>query len=389
MASPDLDPGGSLHELRVLHELRGQVASQLAARLADGRAPVPELRELNERLSLLDTALAAPVKAAENPPGRQSASRAWPVVWPLLLVGGILLLAATVPVPSTPLTLNVQASSVKLGLTEATVLGGQAVGGQLRIEGFSALESPDPALAQASPGEQTNTLAIRGDQTQLRALNLPAGTELTLRAQGDGAILTVDSSRSPVVADIEMRGKTSLRLGDTAAVLEREFPHSEWLKVVGGDAAQPGQRAPLMTLSLAKRGEATLRIDALRPRSLQFSEPQAGAGIVSARGSSLDSGTLTLPSTGQTVPINGGDWLEIDGLEVQRCEVALGNAVSIKLTGSARVVRLKVGDFDRSLKPSWLEFVARHHLAGLLWGSAALLWGALAWVRKYFSAGAS
>lgn len=387
MASPDFDPDGKLRELRGLRELREQVAAQLAARLAEGHAPLPELRELNERLGLLDAALAAPVKAAAHSTGSQPTHRARPVLWPLVLVGAILLLAATVPVPSTPLTLNVQASSVKLGLTDAAVLGVQLVGGQLRIEGFSALESPDPALAQASPGEQVNSLVVRGEQTQLRALNLPAGTELTLRAQGDGATLTVDSTRSPVVADVEMRGKTSLRLGDSAAALERDFGHSEWLKVMGGDAAQPGQRAPLMTLSLARRGESTLRIDSLRPRSLQFSEPQAGAGIVSAKGSSLDSGTLTLPSTGQTVAINGGDWLEIDGLEVQRCEITLGTAVSIKLTGSARVLRLKVGDFDRSLKPSWLEFVARHHLAGLLWGSAALLWGALAWVRKYFSMG--
>lgn len=384
MASPDVDLGGSMRELR---ELREAAAKHLVARLADGHAPLPELRELNERLGLLDAAVAVQVKGAENPMGSQWATRSRPALWPLVLVGGILLLAATVPVPSTPLTLNVQASSVKFGLSDTSVLGVQLVGGQLRIEGFSAVESPDPALAQAPPGEQANSLVIRGDQTQLRALNLPAGTDLTIRAQGDGVTLSIDSTRSPVVADVEMRGKTSLRLGDSAVVLEREFAHSEWLKVMGGDAARPGQRAPLMTLSFARRGESALGIQSLRPRSLQFSEPQAGAGIVSAKGSSLDSGTLTLPSTGLTVPINGGDWLEIDGLEVQRCEVTLGSAVSIKLTGSARVLRLKVGDFERSLKPSWLEFVARHHLAGLLWGSAALLWGALAWVRKYLSAG--
>jgi hypothetical protein len=212
---------------------------------------------------------------------------------------------------------------------------------------------------------------------------LPAGAQFTVQAHGDTTSLGVESPRSPVVADIEVRGKTTLRLGDAEAGPERLFTHSEWLKLIGGDAARADQMAPPMSLSFARRGDAALRIEALRPSAVVFNDRRGGAGIAGVVASSLDGGTLTLPSTGQTLQINGGDWLDIDGLDVQRCEIVVSDTVTVKLNGSARVLRLRVGEFERSLKPSWLEFVARHHLATLLWGSAVFLWGALAWIRKY------
>ena len=116
--------------------------------------------------------------------------------------------------------------------------------------------------------------------------------------------------------------------------------------------------------------------------SAGFAERQAGTGTLAAVGSSIDSGSLTLPASGQTLTLAAGDWLALDGLVLERCELVVGTAVRLKLSGSARGLHLRVGEFERSLKPSVLEYVSRHHLVGVLWGSAALLWGLLAAVRK-------
>jgi hypothetical protein len=86
------------------------------------------------------------------------------------------------------------------------------------------------------------------------------------------------------------------------------------------------------------------------------------------------------------LPIAAGDWLEIDGLTTERCEIAVaGELLTLKLNGSAQALRLRAGSLERSLKPTLLEYLSRHHVATLLWSSAVALWGAIAWTRRQFA----
>lgn len=387
--------------------MRDTTAAQLVDRLTAADAALPELRELQERLRLLDTTLANE---------RTRDERRWgALLWPVGLVAVVLLLAASVPVPSVPLSLELRASSVTLDLPAAAVLGAQPINGELRIDGFTSVESADAAVVDAAARDRVEWLSVRAGQAWLRSLSLPAGTRLTVQARGDSTTLLVESARSPVIADVELRGATVLRLGDADVPLHRVFDHSEWLRLIGGVAARADQAAPPMTLSIplsvapsiplsdappAVRSvspsmpldaAAPMRIDTLRPSSLRFAERResmatgSAVGAVSSVVSSLEGGTLGLPASGKTVAINGGDWLEVDGLVVERFELSAGVPLLLKVSGSARTLRLRVGEFERSLKPSWLEYVSQHHLVTLLWGSMALLWGALAWVRKHFS----
>ena len=364
--------------LRDLGELRDATAAQLATRLTAADAALPELRELQERLKLLDATLAD--RSARD-------ARRWSaLLWPLGLVAVVLLVAASVPVSSVPVSLELRASSVTLELPAATALGAQPINGELRIDGFTSFESADAALLEAATRERAERLSVRATQTWLRGLSLPAGTRLTVQARGETATLGVESSRSPVVVDVEVRGATTLRLGDADAPLQRVFDHSEWLRLVGGSAARAEQAAPPMTLSVPLGSAAPMRIDNLHPRGLRFAERResGGAGAVSSVASSLEGGTLNLPASGKTVTINGGDWLEVDGLVVERFELSAGLPLLLKLSGSARTLRLRVGEFERSLKPSWLEYASQHHLVSVLWAAMAVLWGALAWLRKHF-----
>ena len=362
-----------------LRQQRAALNAELADRLAAGDMALAELRELRDRVALLDGALADPAA----PPPRRWAQ----VLWPMLAVAGVLSIAASVPVPVVPLSLDLQSSTVTLVFADASALAPVGVAGELRVEGFTALESADASLARAASTESGGRVVVHADELSLRNLQLPAGTRLTWRARAGATELQVESQRPPVVAEIEMRGNTSLRLNDADQALARRFDHGEWLRLTSGDGARPTLPPPPMLLALARPGESLLRWTDLQPQTLQFAERRGTAGAVAAVGSSIEAGRLTLPATGETVQLSAGDWLELDGLVVERCDLVAGATLALRLSGSAHRLELRTGEFSRSLKPSWLEYIARHHLTKLLWGSAAVLWGALAWIRQQVAGG--
>ena len=359
-----------------LRQQRTALSAQLADSLAAGDTPLAELHDLRDRLAMLDGALA---ELAANKPRRLTQ-----VLWPISVVAGVLSIAASVSVPVVPLSLDLQATAVTLVLAEASALSPVVVAGDLRIEGFSTLESADGSLVRAAKAESADRVVVRADELRLRSLQLPAGTRLTLRARAGATELQVESERPPVVAEVELRGPTALRLNDATLALDRRYDHGEWLRLTSGDSARPNQPPPPMLLALARPGESVLRWTDLQPHTLQFAERRASAGAsaVTLVGSSIETGRLTLPATGETVQLSTGDGLEVGGLVVERFELIAGATLVLKLSGSARRLELRTGEFSRSLKPSWLEFAARHHLVKLLWGSAAVLWGALAWIRQ-------
>ncbi len=365
--------------VRALQALRTELAAQRAASLADACTPLAALRELQERLKLLDAAIDEQRAHAERALGSR--------LLPLLVVGAALLLAATVPVGSVPVSLSIKVSAVSLDLPNDTVLGPIVVDGELRVEGFSTLESADALLVQLATREHADRLVVRAGEARLGALRLPAGARLTASAQPGAINLDIESAHSPVTAELELRGPTQLRLGDAPPATLRDDAHGEWLHLQAGDAAHAERAPPPMALSLPlpRLGAAPWRLQGLRPARLRFIERRDGTAGLPTMASSIESGTLLLPATGQTVALVAGDVLEIDGLVAERFSLVAGAPLLLELNGSARGLRVRTGEFERSLKPSWLEYLARHHLAQLLWGSAAVLWGALAWTRKQFS----
>lgn len=357
---------------------RGVLATHLAERLVAGDAPLSELGDLQERLRLIDCVL------AEQRAGSDGHIRQ--VLAPMALVAIALTLAATVPVPKVPLSLELRATAATLQLAEQTTLGPLALSGASRIEGVTTLESPDTALNRAFSSGRSDALSLQGDETRLRALQVPADARLTLQTGRGAMLVRVEGERAPTTAEFELRGKASLRFGDASHAEERNYEHSEWLRVTAGDGEPATATPPPLALSLGSSAEQPARLTGLKPVALRFAERRDAGGAVASVGSSIEGGTIALPATDDTLQLAAGDWLEVDGLTVERCEVVAGAPLTLRLNGSARSLRLRVGEFERSLKPSWLEYTARHHLVQLLWGSAAVLWGALAWTRKQFAA---
>jgi hypothetical protein len=354
---------------------RKSLAEQLAARLQAPDAPLTELKDLQERLRIVDNVLAEQRAAAGRSLGR--------VLAPMLAVAVVLTLAATLQVPAVPLGLELQAGSATLTMAGASAIGPLGLRGDTRVEGFSLLASPDSSLVQAFVANPSGAIVLRADEATLSTLRWPADSRLTMQADPAMLSLRLEGPGSGAQAEFDVRGRSTLRLSEAALPEERRYDHGEWIRLAAGDANGGG--ASSMTLSLSRAVDAPIRLSELRPVALRFAERRASASGVAAVVSSIEGGTITLPATGESVKLAAGDWLELDGLVIERCEVVADGLLTLRLNGSAGAMRLRVGEFERSLKPSWLEYTARHHLMKLLWGAAAVLWGALAWMRNQFA----
>lgn len=370
----------------LLARLRDEALGRWTTRLADPEAAPAELQALQQRLQMLEAALAALAARQPAPPAPPiPRARRWLAAgWPVMLVATVLLVAATVPVRSLPLSLELRAGSITLQLQEAAQIELAVPAGPLRLEGFTELQSGDAALQRLARQAGADRLLIEATELRLRSLQLPAGTRLTLQAAAGQLLLQVEAPVAPVVAELQWRGHTRLQLGD--AVQAGPQAHTEWLRLQAGDAARPSPPPGPLLLALPAAGQ---QLRGLRAESLRFAERVDGGAAVARVGSSLQEGLLQLPATGGQHRIAAGDWLEVDGLVVERLVLqATPTGLAMATSGSATGLRTRVGDFEQSLKPSLLEMVARHHLVGLLWSAAAVLWGALAWTRRQLGAAA-
>lgn len=371
MPSPD--------DLPVLERARAEAARRLAERAGDPAASLAELRDLQERLRLIEAGLSA--RAAAGAPPRPR--RLPPALWPALAVAAVLSVAAAVPVRSVPFTLEARAHAVALQFDAAGVLGPQPVDGELRIEGHTRLESPVAALTNDAAASGAGLLLLRAPQLILRRVSHPAASRLVVRG-GPQVQLTFEAPSPVLRADIEFAGLTRWRVGDSNESASVDFAHAEWVRASAGDTAHPDQRPAPLDLWLGRAADKTYAWTNLRPVALQFVDRRPGDAGQTIVASSLEQAQLALPITATELKLGAGDRLEVAGLELERFELAAGDSVALRLSGTARVLTTRTGDFERSLKPSLLEYIARHHTVSMFWSAALFLWGAITWVRKQF-----
>lgn len=358
-----------------LDSVRARTAQLLGERAADPLTPLPELRELEERLRLIDAGL----KARPQPVRRRWA----PTLWAMLVVGTLVSIAATVEVRSVPFSLELQARAATLRLDAPGELESQAVDTQLRLEGPTRLETPIGALTKEAGASGPSPVVLRAAQLTLRSVRYPADSRLILRS-GPQVQLSLDAPQPGLAAEIEFAGNTSWRVGDAPASDPVVFEHAEWVRASAGDTKQPTHKPPPLDIWLDRAPTRTYTWSNLRPVALQFVERRAGetGGGEAVVASSLEQARISLPATGGEVKLGTGDRLEISGLVLEHFELKAGDVIAIKLSGTARMLATRIGDFERSLKPSLLEFIARHHTVSLLWSTALFLWGAIAWARR-------
>ncbi|WP_162254404.1 hypothetical protein [Pelomonas sp. Root1444] len=342
----------------------------LAGRLSQGlrdEAPLATLQELQARLQLVDALLDTLGRGA----GRSRAFRRQGIA--LLVVAALVSLAAWVRVPRVPFSLELEAGTVQLRLPEAGVLGGQAVGGEVRAEGFTSVASADATWVKRARDDGAGAMALRAERLALGRVSHAAGAELLF--EGGSPAVRLGLEGAPHAAELTLGGAVSASFGGAPAQ-QSHYAVAEWIKLGAGKAAT--------SLWLQRVGGAGLQWRGLRPSALRLVERQAGADGQVRLASSLRQATLNLPATERVLKLDAGSGLVLDGLRVDRCEVTVGDAVRIQLSGSAGHIGVQTGDFEQRLEPSWLAYAAHNHTLGLLWSAAGLLWGISTWLRKQF-----
>jgi hypothetical protein len=365
--------GSAGDDVTDLQALQRDLRRQLTASLRDAAAPLPELRELQERLKLLDTAIADPQRATQR---RRRATVVAVVAVALLLSLGWL-----VPMPSVPFTLDADAGAVRMQLVEAGELDSQAVAGELLVEGWTTLASPDAALLQQAGTDGGARLSVSAASLVLRRVGYPAASTLDVVAGAQNAGLTINSMQAPIGIAVEVSGRATTRFGANGRPREAEYPFSEWIRLRAGDAAASGRTPSTVRLWLGRAAETQYTWTRLRPTEVRFIERGLGPDNEPTIASSLQKARIQLQASGSEVQLGAGDELDLAGLDLQRCELMLDGSVHLKLTGTARTLLTRTGHFERSLKPSVLEYAARHKTVELLWSAAVLLWGVARWLQ--------
>jgi hypothetical protein len=363
-------------DLPSLRDLRAALARRFAQRAGEVDAPLPELRELQERLMLLDAAKAGL---------RQTERRRRRAMWfALVAVAAVLSLGALIQVPSVPFSLEAEAGAARLHMDAAGAFGPQTVAGELRVDGYTALESPAAELMGHAGAPASDRFALSATMLNLRRVSYPAGADIELASAAEAASLTLHSQRAPVTADLELSGRATVRFGSGDQGRQADYPFAERLRVLAASAV--GAPPPLI-VTLARPGQTEYRWSSLRPQDVRFVERHLTEGTEAAILSSLRKGHLVLQASATDVTLAEGEDLELGGLDLQRCDVTLGPVVKVTMAGSARRVLTRTGHFERSLKPSLLEYAARHKTVALLWSAALMLWGIVQWLQRLLDGG--
>lgn len=323
-----------------------------------------ELQALHSRLQLLEGLVAGFA-------GRNGALKRHGIA--LVIVAAMVTMAAWMPIPRVPFSIELEADSAQLSMADAGGLDGQVVGAEFRAEGFTALESADASLMRRANADGASPLALRAERLSLKRVLYAAGAHLGFEGGAAAVLLSFEGAAHTV--EFELGGKVAASFSGGPGE-NSTYPVAEWIKLRG--------EAGGTELWLARASDGFYRWRGLRPAMVRLVQRQVGTDAQIRLQSALRHATLRLPASEREVQLAAGSSLELDGLAIDQSELVVGDAVALKLSGSARHIGVQTGGFAQSLEPSWLEYAAHNHSLGLLWSAAGLLWGISTWLRKQF-----
>jgi hypothetical protein len=356
-----------------LESMRRARQNTFLERLNATEATLTELRELHEHLRLVDAALVE--RKAQG-----KAKRA-PLLVLVVAIAFASLVLGYLRMPSTPFSMDLEASSITLELPPDASLGSQSLSEGIRIEGFSSVESSRRALLAGKPTGTERSMALRAQTLLLQRIRSGGRSVLRMDASAKAARVSLEALTGGVTATIEVIGVAEIQAspGETRTV---DTGLGDWIAF--GTEPRSGGRAAPLDVVLNRGDQQSFVWTGLRPDSVRFVERQSrGEGEVGLW-SSIKSARIRLPARKAEVELRAGDDLELSGLAIERCDITVADDVTVHLSGTAERIESVVGTFSRSLKPSVLEYFASNHAIGLFWSAAGFLWGATVWVRRQF-----
>ncbi|HKE94040.1 MAG TPA: hypothetical protein VKB34_07020, partial [Povalibacter sp.] len=189
-----------------LRDLRASERARLNSRLVDGTSSIGELRDLSERVQLLDAAI-----KQEEPP--RTAKR---LAFIALAVATVIIAAASMRMPSVRFSLEAEAHSISLRAGAAQSLSGFPSGSELRVtDGCGVLSSSNIGLTSAVRGQQADPLTLRATSLAVQHLTFGASSLLTVTPGGNALQVSVENSTAPIAIELEMSGDANGFFGDS------------------------------------------------------------------------------------------------------------------------------------------------------------------------------
>ncbi|MBI5193794.1 MAG: hypothetical protein HZA08_10190 [Nitrospirae bacterium] len=99
--------------------------------------------------------------------------------------------------------------------------------------------------------------------------------------------------------------------------------------------------------------------------------------------STISEGVLTLHDLdNKTINLNEGDLLYLEGIDGRVVEIRIGSGIDLSFVGDVKNVKIGPKDFERDIKPTYLEYMYYNYRLAFFWSAVTFLWGILWGIRK-------
>jgi hypothetical protein len=241
----------------------------------------------------------------------------------------------------------------------------------LDVLAFDRIEIPQtrdaPAEILTEPQAHFRIAQGQSGQISLDPIHAGAGTVVSISRSRDEPLLGVSLRGESPQININLGGTISIAAGGRQSG-QRDFGRSRPVRVESG---QPNT----LYLSLRfppDRDVAFAPHIAVAALSLQQVRDVVVEGLRTPRSvSTVLGGEIFNESlNGRQYPLRRGQWLSLDGIdgEIRSMELA-PQGIQFDFHGTVADIRVGSSSNQRSLMPSWLEWIAERHSVKLLWGS--------------------
>ncbi|MCP4254898.1 MAG: hypothetical protein GY775_16130 [Candidatus Scalindua sp.] len=295
-------------------------------------------------------------------------------LWPLIIGTVCLLiigLAWTQHRQEIQVSFEVVSPNISLKLSEDWKLTNSFRTSNVYIDNLDTVLAPNLEIRfkRVNMNDQgTATLSLTGNNIKLTDLEIGKGAKLDLEMNRDKLTFFVKEK--------EFNGKLEAENG--YFVLTKEDDNESKKKLEDFETIQfksSETRADYVKIELVMVN-TPWKIRDFSTSTLSFSEEYPpGSGNFE---STIKSGNINLPETGDTEDLREGDVLLLKDIVARRLELSRAEAgIKVFFEGTVSAISIGPSEFERNIAPTYLEYFYHHQKIGFFWSAIVFLWGLL------------
>lgn len=376
---PD-NPPSPTAELRRLLVQRARTLGREAIRNR-GEVPRGQIEALDRLARLAEIGA-----TAEPPAGRER----WPVILVLMTTLSVLSLLLFGRVPKTEIEIDAIVSEVDMRVSATQVLTRLTLPSSLSLTELSSLTLPLGTASRLGPtadalrGATALSLAAEGEgagSLTLEPLVAPAGTRVGVGVDAFASRYRLALLDQPATLGIGLHGALMLRLPD-AAPRRVDFPDPRSIEV----RTNPERTVVELDLPARQRALFVSNLVVNRLDLSRIDELVTPERTLLRRSSTIRSGAIYLESLGgRKRELRAAEQLRFGAVDGEVRELVLADdGIALRFHGHVREMTIGYGDSNRSLMPTYLEWLKAQHGLALLWGTTLYLFGLIAGAMRWW-----